>query len=56
MGAYDITAEDRSNEDERISPDHAPFRWLDGLPVGNGRLAAMVCGGPGCSRLALNHE
>ena len=30
--------------------------WLDGLPIGNGRLAAMVVSGENADRLALNHE
>lgn len=30
--------------------------WLEGLPVGTGRLAAMVMGGVERERLALNHE
>ncbi|HOF89577.1 MAG TPA: glycoside hydrolase family 95 protein, partial [Armatimonadota bacterium] len=31
-------------------------RWLDALPIGNGRLGAMVFGGMALERLALNHE
>ena len=31
-------------------------RWLDGLPIGNGMLGAMVMGGIEAERLALNHE
>ncbi len=31
-------------------------RFIDGLPVGTGRLAAMVLGGAARERLALNHE
>jgi len=30
--------------------------WKEGLPVGNGRLAAMVLGYPEQERIALNHE
>ena len=30
--------------------------WKDGLPIGTGRLAAMVLGDPARERLALNHE
>lgn len=29
--------------------------WMEGLPIGNGRLAAMVWGEK-CDRLTLNHE
>lgn len=31
-------------------------RWLDALPLGNGRIGAMVFGGVPSERLALNHE
>ncbi len=30
--------------------------WMDGLPIGNGRLAAMVLGTHKRERIALNHE
>ncbi len=30
--------------------------YMEGLPVGNGRLAAMMVGRPGKLRIALNHE
>ena len=30
--------------------------WKEGLPIGNGRLAAMVLGTPNVERIALNHE
>lgn len=30
--------------------------WMEGLPVGTGRLAAMVLGGARTERVALNHE
>ena len=30
--------------------------WKDGLPIGTGRLAAMVLGDPRAERVALNHE
>ncbi|MFH1569395.1 MAG: glycoside hydrolase N-terminal domain-containing protein [Gemmatimonadota bacterium] len=30
--------------------------WKDGLPIGTGRLAAMVLGHPRIERVALNHE
>lgn len=30
--------------------------WLEGLPIGNGRLAAMVCGDEKGDKLSLNHE
>ena len=30
--------------------------YMEGLPVGNGRLAAMMVGRPERMRIALNHE
>ena len=30
--------------------------WKDGLPIGTGRLAAMILGDPLAERVALNHE
>lgn len=35
---------------------HPAKEYISGLPVGNGRLAAMVCGDSCHVRLALNHE
>lgn len=29
--------------------------WIDGFPIGNGLLGAMVLGGPASDRIALNH-
>lgn len=31
-------------------------KWNEGLPVGNGRLAAMILGDPRSERIGLNHE
>ena len=35
---------------------HPAGEFKNGLPIGNGRLAAMICGDEGEIRLALNHE
>ena len=36
---------------------HTPPReWMEGLPIGNGRLAAMIWGDEKTDRLTLNHE
>jgi alpha-L-fucosidase 2 len=32
------------------------IRWMESLPVGNGRLGAMVFGGTDCERIALNES
>ena len=36
--------------------DHPTDTYTSGLPIGNGELAAMVLGGAGHMRFALNHE
>ena len=36
--------------------ENSAERWVDGLPVGNGRVAAMVINNDTKDRLALNHE
>ena len=33
-----------------------PNEWMEGFPIGNGRLAAMVWGNSDCDILSLNHE
>ncbi len=41
---------------QRLWYDHPAATWYEGLPIGTGRLAAMVLGGVKRERLALNHE
>ena len=36
--------------------DEPAGQWVEALPVGNGRLGAMVFGGPSAERLQLNEE
>ena len=38
----------------RLWYDHPAANWNEALPIGNGRLGAMVFGGPGQERLQLN--
>lgn len=33
-----------------------PSEWMEGLPIGNGRLAAMIWGDERTDRITLNHE
>lgn len=40
----------------KLKYQSATVDWKEGLPIGTGRLAAMVLGDPGSERLALNHE
>ena len=42
--------------DKRLWYRRPAAEWLDGLPVGTGRLAAMVLGTLPVERIALNHE
>jgi len=41
---------------DRIWCTEPASRWINGLPIGTGRLAAMVMGTVKRERLALNHE
>jgi hypothetical protein len=34
----------------------APKEWMEGLPIGNGRLAAMIWGNENTDQISLNHE
>lgn len=36
--------------------DKIKEEWMDALPLGNGRLAAMFFGLPGCERIEINEE
>ena len=36
--------------------EHPAVEWEESLPVGNGRLGAMVFGGTGTERLQVNEE
>jgi len=40
----------------RLWYDHPAEKWVDALPVGNGRLGAMVFGNPDVERIQLNEE
>ena len=40
----------------QLSYKHIPKEWINGLPLGNGRLAAMYWGDETRDILSLNHE
>lgn len=42
--------------DLKLWYDEPAGQWVEALPVGNGRLGAMVFGGPSAERLQLNEE
>ena len=46
---------DKAATTKALAFDAPATRWIDALPVGNGRLGAMVFGGVGTERLQLNH-
>jgi len=43
-------------KEQKLWFEEPAAEWKDGLPIGTGRLAAMVLGDPTQERLALNHE
>ena len=47
---------DAPADDMKLWYDEPAVKWVEALPVGNGRLGAMVFGGPQCERLQLNEE
>ncbi len=46
----------RADQELRLWYDHPARRWVEALPIGNGRLGAMVFGGVGKERLQLNED
>lgn len=41
---------------DRLRFDRPPNSWIEGLPLGNGRIGAMVMGYPAREQVCLNHE
>ncbi len=57
IGALPLRAQPVSPDDShRLWFDAPATRWVDGLPVGNGRLGAMVRGGPAREIISLNED
>jgi len=50
------TMQNSNNLENNIRLTTPALRWLDALPVGNGRIGALIFGGVEAERLALNHE
>lgn len=44
------------DNDLKLWYDDPASQWVEALPVGNGRLGAMVYGGPICEQIQLNEE
>jgi len=55
-GATNATMEDRDSNTMKLWYTAPARDWLEGLPIGTGRLAAMVLGSVKRDRIALNHE
>ena len=51
-----IACTPQTEEDLKLWYDEPAEKWVEALPVGNGRLGAMVFGGPSEERLQLNEE
>lgn len=57
LGAADQPSTDpRPNEALRLWYSRPAQQWVEALPIGNGRLGAMVYGGTAVERLALNED
>jgi alpha-L-fucosidase 2 len=56
LRAWGASAPDADAAEHRIFYEQPAAGWPDALPVGNGRLGAMVFGVPGRERLQLNEE
>ena len=51
-----IACSPQNEEDLKLWYDEPAEKWVEALPVGNGRLGAMVFGNPSEERLQLNEE
>jgi alpha-L-fucosidase 2 len=57
LAALPLRAQSRASDDaHRLWFDAPAERWVDGLPVGNGRLGAMVRGGTDREIVSLNED
>ncbi|MDR2680558.1 MAG: glycoside hydrolase family 95 protein, partial [Tannerella sp.] len=50
------TTDDRNSGNWKLWYDAPAEKWVEALPLGNGRLGAMVFGNPAAERLQLNEE
>src|SRR5437764_441617 len=55
-GADDAESGDAEWAALKLRYDRPAAQWVEALPVGNGRLAAMVFGGTNAERLQLNED
>ncbi len=54
--AWSCGINEDSSDDLKLWYDEPATQWVEALPIGNGRLGAMVFGGPEQERLQLNEE
>ncbi len=50
------TGNSQSDNDLKLWYEHAASSWEEALPIGNGRLGAMIFGGPAVDRIQFNEE
>jgi alpha-L-fucosidase 2 len=56
FGIFSVAATAQSNSDLKLWYDKPAAIWNEALPLGNGRVGAMVFGDPAVERLQLNEE
>lgn len=56
LGIFSFAATAQNNSDLKLWYDKPAAIWNEALPLGNGRLGAMVFGDPAVERLQLNEE
>ena len=54
--AWSCGVNEDSSDDLKLWYDEPASQWVEALPIGNGRLGAMVFGAPEQERLQLNEE
>ena len=54
--AWSCCVNEGPSDDLKLWYDEPAAQWVEALPIGNGRLGAMVFGGPERERLQLNEE
>lgn len=56
MRSAEVETQSEHRSENRLWYDRPAARYIDAMPIGTGRLAAMVFGGLKRERIALNHE
>ena len=53
---FTLSCKAQENNDLKLWYEHAASVWEEALPIGNGRLGAMIFGGPAVDRIQFNEE